>query len=171
MSDHHTPPAPIAEASEQQFLRLVLARIDAGFDDEADLDDLGAARDMLRRRLASTAASGDSEGGDPVVALLATELHRLRRTRSEGGDPVVALLATELHRLRRARMAATVITRAGHVHDHVRIQAVHRHHTVLTRAGEQAGVLLPLRFIESVRALGGGTPEAVSTEFSHRKEC
>ncbi|MGW5218742.1 hypothetical protein ACWEQA_12830 [Nocardia sp. NPDC004085] len=150
MSDHHTPPALVTDASEQQILRLVLARIDAWFDDDADLDDLGAARDLLRRCLASTAAaSGDSEGGDPVVALLATELHRLRR----------------------ARVAATVITRGGHVHDHVRVLAVHRHHTVLSRAGEHAGVLLPLRFIESVRALGGGTPEAVSTEFSHRKEC
>ncbi|MGW4330450.1 hypothetical protein ACWEKR_31730 [Nocardia sp. NPDC004573] len=150
MSDHHTPPAPIAEVSEQQFLRLVLARIDAWFDAEADLDDLGAARDMLRRRLASTAAaSGDGEGGDPVVALIATELHRLRR----------------------AGVAATVITRGGHVHDHVRVHAVHRHHTVLSRAGEHAGVLLPLRFIESVRPLGDSAPDAVSAALSHRKEC
>ncbi|MGQ4616287.1 hypothetical protein [Nocardia sp. R7R-8] len=150
MSDHHTPPAPVADASESEFLRQVLARIDAWFDDDANLDDLDAARDLLYQRLAGTAAA--SEVG-------------------EGGDPVVALIATELQRLRRARVAATVITRGGCVHDPVRVQAVHRHHTVLSRPGEQAGVPLPLAFIESVTPLGGGTAEAVSTAFSHRKEC
>ncbi|MFI9410131.1 hypothetical protein [Nocardia gamkensis] len=138
-------------ASEPEFLRHVLARIDRWFDD-ANPDDLHAARDLLRQRLASAAAAAALEDG-------------------AGDDPVVALIATELHRLRRARVAATVITRGGYVHDHVRVQAVHRHHTVLSRAGEQAGVLLPLRFIESVRPLGDAAPDAVSAAFSHRKEC
>ncbi|BDU00979.1 MULTISPECIES: hypothetical protein [Nocardia] len=152
MTDHHLPPAPHADASEPEFLHQVLARIDRWFDD-ANPDDLHAARDLLRQRLASTiaavAAADDSDRGDPVVALIATELHRLRRT----------------------RVTATVITRGGHVHDHVRVHAVHRHHTVLSRAGEQAGVLLPLTFIESVTPLSGGTADAVSAVFSHRKEC
>ncbi|WP_249645281.1 hypothetical protein [Nocardia sputi] len=152
MSDHHTPPAPIAAASEPEFLHQVLARIDRQFGDDANPDDLDAARDLLRQRLASTAAAAACEHG-------------------EGRDPVVALIATALHRLRHAQMAATVITRGGYVHDHVRVQAVHRHHTALSRAGQQAGVLLPLRFIESVTPLSGGAPEAVSAAFSHRKEC
>ncbi|WP_280188551.1 MULTISPECIES: hypothetical protein [Nocardia] len=151
MSDHHTPPAPVADACESEFLRQVLARIDRWFDDDANLDDLDDARDLLRQRLASAVSAGARDDVD-------------------SGDPVVALIATELHRLRHARVAATVITRGGYVHDHVRVQVVHRHHTVLVRAGEQAGVLLPLRFIESVTPLGGGTAEAASAAFSHRKE-
>ncbi|MBF6339819.1 hypothetical protein IU450_28590 [Nocardia abscessus] len=139
MSDHHTPPAPIADASESEFLRQALARIDRWFDDDTNLDELEDARDLLRQRLANTVAAAACETSD-------------------GGDPVVALIATELHRLRRARVAATVITRGGYVHDHVRVQAVHRHHTVLTRNGQQAGVLLPLAFIESVTPLSGVIP-------------
>ncbi|WP_181722927.1 hypothetical protein [Nocardia gipuzkoensis] len=141
MSEHHTPPAPAADACESEFLRQVLARIDRWFDDDANLDDLDHARELLRQRLANTTAA-DAPDGENV----------------EGGDPVVALIATELHRLRHAKVTLTVITRGGYTHDHVRVQAVHRHHTVLTRAGQQAGVLLPLAFIESVAPLGGAIP-------------
>ncbi|MBF6341303.1 hypothetical protein IU450_36290 [Nocardia abscessus] len=61
---------------------------------------------------------------------------------------VSALIATELHQLRRAQVAATVHTRGGKTHGHGHDQAAH-HHTVLTRARQQTGVLLPLMFAES----------------------
>ncbi|MGY1898343.1 hypothetical protein [Nocardia gipuzkoensis] len=140
MSEHHSSTPPAADSSECEFLRQVFARIDRWFDDDANLDDLDHARALLRERLASTIAA-DAPMEDV-----------------EGGDPVVALIATELHRLRRAQAAATVITRGGYTHDRVRVQAVHRHYTVLSRAGQQAGVLLPLAFIESVTPLGGAIP-------------
>ncbi|WP_433622096.1 hypothetical protein [Nocardia sp. CA-120079] len=69
-------------------------------------------------------------------------------------DPVVEVIGTELHRLRRRDSIATIVTRGGYLHEQMRISAVHRHHTVLHRHPDEPGVLLPLAFIESVAAAG-----------------
>ncbi|MEU2258455.1 hypothetical protein ABZ540_35415 [Nocardia xishanensis] len=64
----------------------------------------------------------------------------------------MTVFAAELHQLRRAGELATVIIRGGHTYQRVRIDAVHRHYTVLA-SDTHPGVLLPLRFIESVHRL------------------
>ncbi|WP_327097163.1 hypothetical protein OIE68_46135 [Nocardia vinacea] len=68
-------------------------------------------------------------------------------------DPVLEVIGTELHRLRRLDAIATVVTRGGYRHDRVRVGAVHRHHTVVHHNTDTPGVLLPLTFIESVQQL------------------
>ncbi|WP_435591873.1 hypothetical protein [Nocardia sp. bgisy118] len=86
-----------------------------------------------------------SSTGGRVDAIAAGD-HRL------AADPVTTVVAAELHQLRRAGELTTVVTRGGHTYHRVHIEAVHRHHAVLA-SDTHPGVLLPLRFIESVHRL------------------
>ncbi|MEU7764985.1 hypothetical protein AB0B25_07660 [Nocardia sp. NPDC049190] len=88
-----------------------------------------------------------------TAALPPSPRHPYRvKTGGISGDPVIEVIAMELHRLRRVGAAATILTRGGYLHQHVRVHAVHRHHTVLD-SDTHSTVLLPLRFIESVQPL------------------
>ncbi|MEV4233560.1 hypothetical protein AB0J47_00070 [Nocardia sp. NPDC049737] len=121
--------------SQIRFLGHVLDRLDILLRDGGGWDGLHRLRELIAQRvtvLADTDSNTDDGHG------------------GETGDPVIALITVELHRLRRAGTAVTITTRGGHRHDRVRIGAVHRHHTVLHRSGGHDRVLLPLRFIEAV---------------------
>ncbi|MET8779089.1 hypothetical protein ABZV58_29145 [Nocardia sp. NPDC004654] len=115
-----TDPRPVDPETDAEFTRRVLERIDEWFDNRFPT---GGRVDAI--------AAGD---------------HRL------AADPVITVVAAELHQLRRAGELATVLTRGGHTYQRVRIEAVHRHHTVLA-SDTHPGVLLPLRFIEAVHRL------------------
>ncbi|MEV0027827.1 hypothetical protein [Nocardia sp. NPDC050793] len=123
---------PLDPETDAEFTRRVLERIDAWFDHRLAVD----------RRV------------DPHGGTAAPEQH-------SAADPVMAVIAAELHQLHRARALSTVVTRGGYAHYSVRVQAVHRHHVVLA-SDTQPGVLLPLRFIESVQRLTAATEQEPS---------
>ncbi|MEV4241347.1 hypothetical protein AB0J47_40010 [Nocardia sp. NPDC049737] len=128
MSAQGTVP-PSIDGTELMFLRQLQARIDDWCGDRTHPDGLARIRDLLHQRLR-----------------VCTDTARLADI---DADPVIALFAVELHRLRRAAATATITTVGGHRHDRVRVHGVHRHHTVIGHALAR-GVLLPLRFIESI---------------------
>ncbi|WP_433678182.1 hypothetical protein [Nocardia sp. CA-119907] len=128
MSAEGTVP-PDIDATEVVFLRQLLARIDDSFGDRTRHDELTRIRDLLHQRLSVLTDRAPLADVD--------------------ADPVIALFAVELHRLRRAAATATITTVGGHRHDRVRVHGVHRHHTVIGH-GRSRGVLLPLWFVESI---------------------
>ncbi|WP_327097391.1 hypothetical protein OIE68_00455 [Nocardia vinacea] len=134
MSEDH-PIAETGTGTQIRFLRHVLDRLDILMREGDGWDGLRRVRELIAQRVTVLADIGfntddDGHGG------------------GEAGDPVIALITVELHRLRRTGTAVTITTLGGHRHDRVHIGPVHRHHTVLHRGRDR--VLLPLRFIEAV---------------------
>ncbi|WP_280227541.1 hypothetical protein [Nocardia farcinica] len=127
----HPDPVAVADGPEQQFLHQLLHHLDRWFDDDTNLDDLGHAQDLLRRRIAVLTETGDS---------------------TIPQESAVAVLGAELHRARRSGARVSIRTRGGQHYRAVRVEAVHRQHTCLTSHTHQ-DVLLPLAFIESIHHL------------------
>ncbi|MFF3228872.1 hypothetical protein ACFYV7_39190 [Nocardia suismassiliense] len=120
--------------SEPEFLTRVLKGIDRWFTDDSNLDQ---ARQLITGRLHTlTTQPGHPADTDP-------------------DDPILELVATELHRLRRADATVTIRTRGGFSHHDLRINAVRRHHIVVhyVHHGDCPGFLLPLAYIESIHPL------------------
>ncbi|WP_433664754.1 hypothetical protein ACQPW1_22945 [Nocardia sp. CA-128927] len=144
-------PPQAATESEPEFLRRVLKGIDHWFVGGATGEDPGDPRQLLTSRLAALdhpASHPGTEDAEP--------------------DPVVELLATELHRIQHCHAQASVLTHGGFRHDGVRVKAVHRHHTVLHYDNDSFGFLLPLAFIESVQQLPRSISERNLTREQHR---
>jgi len=131
----HPDPTALADAPESLFLQQVLHHLDRWFGDNTNLEHLGHARDLLRRR---------------ITVLAETDADTVR-------ESAVAVLGAELHSARRTGATISIRTRGGHRYRAVRVEAVHRHHARLTGHTHQ-GVLLPLAFIESIHHLDKELP-------------
>ncbi|NEW32817.1 hypothetical protein GV791_09610 [Nocardia cyriacigeorgica] len=125
-----TGPHPDA-AAELRFLTVLGGHIDNWFADDANLDDLDQARALIHRRITALTTHDSPDTGT--------------------GGGAAAVLATELHRLRASRTRTTITTRAAHIHQ-ATVRAVHARYTVLGVGPSE--VLLPLEFIESVTRPG-----------------
>ncbi|MGS2807748.1 MULTISPECIES: hypothetical protein [Nocardia] len=121
-----------------RFLRHLLDRLDVLADQASPWEGIRRLRGVIAARLAvvTDTEPADTEADD-----------------ADGARGRRALLAVELHRLRRTATAATITTRGGH-HHRVHVLGVgHRHAVVRTHTDlGLAAVLVPLRFIDSVTA-------------------
>ncbi|WP_040713646.1 MULTISPECIES: hypothetical protein [Nocardia] len=125
-----------------RFLTHVLDRLDALAEQASPWDGIRRLHAVIAARLAVITDTDPPEAdADDTV----------------GGHGRLALLAVELHRLRRTRTPATLTTGGGH-RLRVRVRAVGRRHTLVHTDGGHtlAAVLVPLRFIESVDPLEPG---------------
>ncbi|MEU6190776.1 hypothetical protein [Nocardia sp. NPDC047038] len=130
-------------AIQIRFLRHLLDRLDALAGEASPWEGIRRLRRVIARRLTViTDTEPDEPGADGA----------------DSGPGRLALIAVELHRLRRTATGATITTRGGHCH-RVHVLAVgHRHIVVRTHARlGLAAVLVPLRFIESVDPLESAT--------------